>query len=133
MDRWSIIYKKNIKEFIKKYCDLEKYSLIGFKHGLRKSVFAEAIECIKLKKDNKEIIEKQIEKYKKMKYKDNNGLIESTIMVRKNSDNKLKKTMKDWFNEIKNYSYRDQLSFNYVASKNKIQFNLLDMNVFDNE
>lgn len=125
--------KKSIKEFVKKYCDLEKYSLVGFKHGLRNSVFAEAIECIKLKKDNKEIIERQIDKYKKMNYKDNNGLIESTIIVRRNNDKLLEKAMKDWFNEIKKYSYRDQLSFNYVADKNKLRFNLLDMNVFDND
>ena len=133
MDRWSIIYKKNIKDFIREYCDLDSYSLVGFKHGLRNSVYKEAIECIKLKKDNKEIIEEQIKKYKKNNYKDNNGLIESTIMVRKNNDKVLTKTMEDWFNEIKKHSYRDQLSFNYVAAQNNLKFDLLEMNVFDND
>lgn len=125
--------KKSVKDFVKKYCDFNEYSLVGFKHGLRNSVYKEAIECIKLKKDNKEIIERQIKNYKKNNYKDNNGLIESTVMIRRNNVKLLEKTMKDWFNEIKKYSYRDQLSFNFVADKNKLKFNLLDMNVFDND
>lgn len=125
--------KKSVKEFIRKYCDFNENSLVGFKHGLRDSVFLEAIECIKLKKDNKSIIERQIEKYKQMNFDDNNGLIESTIIIRKSNDKVLKKTMKDWFSEIKKYSYRDQLSFNYVADKNNLKFKLLNMNVFDNE
>ena len=71
--------------------------------------------------------------YQKNKYPKHNGLIESTVLIRNFKNKKLSKVMKNWFSEIKKYSYRDQLSFNYVAWKNKFDFKLLDMNVFDNE
>ena len=41
--------------------------------------------------------------------------------------------MKLWFDEIYHFSCRDQLSFNYVATKTKLNYYLLDKNVFDNE
>ena len=34
--------------------------------------------------------------------------------------------MEDWWTEIKYGSKRDQLSFNYVAWKNKTKFNYMD-------
>ena len=125
--------RKSIKEFIEKYINFDEYSLIGFKHRERDCIYDEALECVKVRKDNKDIIKKQMDKYKKEKYPKHNGLIESTILFRKNNDKTLDKTMKLWFEEIKKFSYRDQLSFNYVANITKLQYKLLDINVFDNE
>lgn len=125
--------KKSVREFLDKYCDLKKYSLIGFKHNHRDCIYDEALECVKVRKDKESIIKRQMNVYKKNKYPMHNGLIESTILIRNFKDKKLNKVMEDWFREIVKYSYRDQLSFNYVAWKNKFDFKLLDMNVFDNE
>lgn len=125
--------RKKISEFIDKYCDLKKYSLIGFKHRERDCIYEEALECVKVRKDKKEIIEKQMKRYHSFNYPEHNGLIESTVMVRKNHDQVLMDTMKLWFDEIYHFSCRDQLSFNYVAFQTHLSYNLLDLNVFDND
>lgn len=125
--------RRSVCEFIDKYCDFKKYDLIGFKHRERDCIYDEALECAKVLKDNKDILKKQISIYKKDNYPRHNGLIESTILFRKNKSTKLSKTMTMWFNEIKKYSCRDQISFNYVAYKTGLKFNLLDFNVFDND
>lgn len=125
--------KKSIKEFIANYCDLDQYCLVGFKHRERDCIYEEALECVKVRKEKKEVIQRQIKKYKQEGYPEHNGLIESTILIRKHLDRKLRQTMMDWFSEISDFSYRDQLSFNYVVSRSKLNYDLLDMNVFDNE
>lgn len=42
-------------------------------------------------------------------------------------------TMNDWFKMIENYSYRDQLSFNYCAYKNNLNYILLNESAFEND
>lgn len=125
--------RKSICQFLQKYCNLERYALIGFRHNFRDCIYEEALECIKVKKDSEETVKKQMDKYCHLKYPKHYGLIESTILIRNFNDEQLNKVMNDWFLEICNYSYRDQLSFNYVAWENNFKFDLLDMNVFDNE
>ena len=125
--------KKSVCEFIDKYCDFKKYDLIGFKHRERDCIYDEALECAKVLKDKKDVLKKQITLYEKNGYPKHNGLIESTILFRKNKSNNLAKTMIMWFDEIKKHSCRDQISFNYVAYKTGLKFNLLDFNVFNND
>ena len=125
--------RKPVSCFIEEKCDLAKYSLVGFAHRERDSIYSEALECIKVGKDNRDVIEAQINGYRKEGYPDHAGLIESTVMVRCGHDELLKQTMEAWFYEIEHKSYRDQLSFNYVARKTGLSFDLLPLNVFDNE
>lgn len=132
MDGASYI-RKSIFAFISEYCDFDKYSLVGFKHRERECIYDEALECVRVRKEKKDIIQKQMKRYNEENYPAHFGLIESTVLFRKNHDEKLKIVMEKWFNEICLYSYRDQLSFNYVAWKEKLNYFLIDMNVFDNE
>ena len=60
-------------------------------------------------------------RYKKENFPDNKGLIESCLLIRKHNENQCIKIMNKWYNEIKNYSHRDQLSFNYIYWKNNIK------------
>ena len=125
--------KKNINEFIKKYCDLKKYDIIGFKHPTNDCIYDEAKSCIIHDKDKKSTIIKQIEFLKNENYPEHNGLIESAILVRNNKSVILKETMKIWFDMVKKYSYRDQLSFNYAIYSTGINVLLLNMKAFDND
>ena len=52
--------KMLISEFINDCCDLKKYCLVGFKHRERNCIYDEAITCVKVKKDKREIIESQM-------------------------------------------------------------------------
>lgn len=125
--------RRPISEFLAACCDLERYSLVGFRHRERDCIYDEAIECLKVKKDCKDVIASQIEKYRSEGYPKHNGLIESTVIVRRGNDISLENTMDAWFKEIQAFSFRDQLSFNYVARKTGLSFKLLDLNVFDND
>ena len=51
------------------------------------------------------------------KFPDNNGLSENCLILMKHNDLKCINFMNQWFYEIKHYSYRDQLSFNYILWK----------------
>ena len=93
----SVEIKEKISQFIKKECELDKYSFVAFKHSIRKSVYEEANACVEYKKDCKEVIEKQLSFYKKEKFPDNSGLYELGIFVRRQNDSKVKETMKLWY------------------------------------
>jgi len=77
-------------------------------------------------KDDPKIILKQIEKYRNLGYPEKNGLISGMIILRRHNDQQVKKSMEDWWQEIQNHSRRDQLSFNYVAWKNRLDFVYID-------
>lgn len=124
--------KKKISEFINECCDMGEYSLVGFRHQERDCIYDEAKACVVFGKEDKEIVKKEVEFLKKENYPHHFGLIESAVLVRRNNDKKLKDTMKLWFDMVKNYSCRDQLSFNYAVYKTSLLYNLLDMAVFNN-
>ena len=84
-------------------------------------------------KDNPELIKSQMEKYISEGYPKNNGLITGMIIIRKHNEKDCVKVMEDWWTEIKYHSRRDQLSFNYVAWKNKTNFNYLPGDSRDNK
>ena len=48
---------------------------------------------------------------------ENYGLVQTNIMVRKHNDQYCKDLMEKWWSELKDYSHRDQLSFNYALWK----------------
>lgn len=128
----SIIIKNSIIDFLKKECKLDKYSMVGFKHSQRDCAYEEAIACVKFHKDSSKNVERIIKNFKKNKYPQHNGLIESGILVRKNNDSKVKETMKLWYKLLCEYSPRDQLSFNYAAYQTKLEIKYLNMNIFNN-
>ena len=123
---------KPISKFLSDCCDLEKYDMIGFKHQERDCIYDEMNACIILGKETVKNVTKLEKFLLKEKYPKHNGLIESTILVRKNN-REVNKLMNKWFEMVLNYSRRDQLSFNYCLYKNKIKINFLDMFVFDNK
>lgn len=67
--------------------------------------------------DTPEMGNKIRERYKNEGYKYNNGLNAGGVLMFKNND-KIKKFFTEWWDEISKYSYRDQLSLNYVLWKN---------------
>ena len=63
-----------------------------------------------------------MERYIQNGYPQNNGLGFTCGLVRYHNRPILKNAMEMWWTEIKYGSKRDQLSFNYVAWKNKLNF-----------
>ena len=127
----SVSFIKKVSDFINTYTDSE-FKISFFKHYCRKSIKEEAKACIELKKDDEEVIKKQIEFYKKEKFPDNLGLYETTVFIKSNKDEQVKETMKIWFDMILKYSKRDQLSLTYALYKTGLKVNEIDLNVWDN-
>lgn len=129
----GFISEMHINDFIHNECQLDKYDFICFKHSKRNCIYEEAKECINQGKDDPELIKKEIEFLKKENYPKNNGLIESTVLIRKHNIESVKNTMSIWFDMILNYSKRDQLSLNYAIYKVNPKVQIVDLNVFDNK
>ncbi len=130
---WSdadIIWQQSITKFIKEYFKDTNFSI--FKHHARNSIYDEAIVCLKLRKDSKDIIQKTLSFYQTTDYPDDNGLCESTVFIKNPKDPLVQETSKIWFDIVKDYSRRDQLSFNYAAWKTHLPFSYIPLIVWDN-
>lgn len=105
-------------------CDLDK--LIWRKHYCvmthpnRNNIFDEAKACIEMIKDEPAIISKQVEKYINEGY-DGQGMVATGIIIR--TDHPYNMAFNEgWWTQVRDYSRRDQLSFNYWAWKTKFEF-----------
>lgn len=127
----NITLTKDVNVLIDKY--LKNENMACFKHSIRDCIYQEAQECIILKKDDEDIILKQMELYKTENYPEHNGLIESGILLRRHNVPVIKEAMELWWYFIDNYSKRDQLSFNYVAWKRKLNYNEIEQSVYVND
>ncbi len=128
----SVIFKKSVKEFLNEYFDYKNDVFLACKHHLRNSIAEEAKACIRYKKGNKERIDKLLSFYKQENFKDDLGLLEMTLIVKRHNDPLVRKTMKLWFDMILNYSERDQLSFMYCIYKTGLKVKAIPLNVWNN-
>jgi hypothetical protein len=125
----SILIKCNLDDFIKHKILVSDIAIM--QHPERKTIDEEAIRCIELKKDNPEILKAQIIKYENDGYPFNNGLVATGIIIRRDTE-KVRNFCELWDLEIKQFSHRDQISFNYVLWKLPIHLCLFDFGVLNN-
>jgi hypothetical protein len=118
-----------IKDFI---CEnLTDHDIAFFKNRRRTCVYVEAMACIKAGKDSPDVICRQMQKYWHEGYPRQNGLAECTVLIRRHSDAILQFNNR-WYDEICQHSRRDQLSFNYVATKLGLNYSFLDGTILNN-
>tara|TARA_R110002167_G_scaffold79374_4_gene219062 strand:+ start:90 stop:830 length:741 start_codon:yes stop_codon:yes gene_type:complete len=84
-------------------------------------------------KDNMNIINSQINKYMKEGYPKDNGLARTTVVFRRHNEEDVITNSENWWSEMKYGSRRDQISFNYVAWKNNLNFNYIQEDIDDNQ
>lgn len=126
----SVNIISSLYEFIQKYV-INDFDIIAFKHSKRNKVIEEGIQCAYYRKDDVSIIRDELNYIFDDGFKDDNGLIESTVYVKKN--NKIvKETMDYWFSLVNKYSTRDQLGFNYSIYKTGARVKWVNENVFNN-
>ena len=118
-------------QYIKDKTLENEYSLYVPQHPQRNCIYKEVDAVIKLKKDTLENVTPQIERYKEEGFPENYGLLQSNILIRKHNNADCIKLMECWWEELKNGSHRDQLSFNYVSWKNpNIKIKYLDKYIY---
>lgn len=110
----NVIFYKNPLEYI--HNNKFDYILIP-KHPQRDCIYDEGNICIKWRKDTKENVNPLLKFLTNENYPKHYGLVQSNIILRKHNDPNCIKLMESWWNIIKNFSKRDQLSFNYCCWK----------------
>ena len=151
---WSIWIDGNIKVIsdIRSLCNGDAYKLYDHmlvgEYDRRNCIYDEAQTIlnfgkinserypekgIKNWKDNPKLIVDQMNRYASEGYPKQNGLATTPIMVRNHMNGSVIKHNEDWWGEIKHNSKRDQLSFNYIAWKNKFNFVYLQGDSRNNE
>lgn len=105
--------------------DGDGIDIATFKHPDRQCVYQEERACLKYRKDHAEIMRTQLAKYEKERYPPYNGLVETACLARRNND-RIRAFNEMWWKEIEAHSFRDQLSFNYVCWKQKLEYGHID-------
>ena len=83
----------------------------------RDCVYQEATEIIVIGKAEKSEVMKQMMTYKKEGFPEHYGLFRTCVVVREHNNERCKKLMELWWNEINRFTKRDQLSFTYALWK----------------
>lgn len=101
---------------------LEGYDMAAYKHRCRDCLYDEGIICKYFGLDDAEVIDKQLNRYKKDDYPAHNGMTEGNTLLRRHTGQIKRLGQFEW-EQIQNGSYRDQLSFNYSAWKLGVKVN----------
>lgn len=96
-------------------------------HPADDDIYAELVRCKSLTKDDAAVMEAQVSRYRTEGYPEKSGLVSSGVIVRRSSDPRVQELECRWWDEIEKGSYRDQLSFNYVAWKLAVPCGRLDV------
>jgi len=106
-----------IKVLIEKY--LYSADIAFFQHPEGYCLYQEAKTCIEAGFDDDNIIKNQITKYKKEGYPENHGLSAGTIILRRHN-RQVQEFNEIWWNEICQFSRRDQISLDYALWKSRV-------------
>lgn len=119
-------------------CDLDELvektmymgsALTGLKHPDRNCIYQEAEACIQLGKDDPQMINREMTRYRKEGFPTQLGMIDSAILFRDHRHPGLHAFLEDWFAEVSKGSRRDQLSFFYAMWKHKLPFNYMPFEI----
>ncbi len=116
------IIMKDLSKYIEKW--LGDNDIAVLKHPKRNCIYSEAKCCIEGNKDNIDLIQKQISRYKNKGYPENNGLTANGFIIRRHTK-KIEKFNEMWWNEIQNFSTRDQISFCYVMYELNMNYSII--------
>lgn len=110
-------------------CDLDNFvdgktGVWLMEHPERDCIYQEAIVCADQGKDDRERIRMQMDKYINEGYPEHNGLCATGILYRNGNNQKTRDCMEAWYQEVLYHSVRDQLSFNYIAWKYKLDYEM---------
>lgn len=126
----SIMIKGNVNDFLTPYLR-RKPIIMNFKHPNNDCIFTEIDHCIE-KGFNKEKLELQSKEYFSQNMPRHYGLSDNKIILLDNHNAKGKEMMEMWFNEVINYSGRDQTCLSYVLFKNGMHYDFFNENIEEN-
>lgn len=127
----KLCIKGDLQDLVLRYRGKEP--LLCFNHYINDCIYQENTLCHRMNKDDPDIMDAQIERYRKEGYPEHNGLIDSGILVRELKNQKVINLMETWWQEVLHGSKRDQLSFNYACWKNDFVYDTADLFIYGND
>lgn len=121
----NIISKVPMAKIVREW--LQDTDVAMFGHSTRNCLFDEALECIRLGLDKKEIIEKQVARYKD--FPKEKGLYQCGTILRRHTP-QVKKLNEMWWAEYCTGAKRDQISFPYCVEKIGITINAIKSHAY---
>lgn len=137
----NFIVRGNPDPLIEKYlngANVAVYDHMQETFSLRDCIYDEADELIRMfrengrYKDDPDVIRRHMERYRREGYPAHNGLLISSVMLRRHNAEDAVALANLWWSEMERGSRRDQLSFNYAAWKLTTTFNWIPGDVRDN-
>lgn len=122
----------DLDEFVESHLHTNSVLAISM-HPDRNCVYEEIEAGRLMKTDSLSMLNFYNDKLKREKYPEQNGMVQSNIIIRKHNDIKLIEFSKRWWQNILSFSKRDQLSFNYVMYNFPISYNLFSADVLVKE
>lgn len=123
----SFLIRGDLNKLIRPAVDFDGMVL---RHPHRSSLLQESMAVTQLGKDRDETVKAQMQKYKDEGFEQTTPLVATGILYRKNNE-RTQKFSEAWWEEVKNHSHRDQLSFNYALQKTGARFLVSSMNIYD--
>lgn len=129
--RYSIWLDGNLQllddpvKIVSKY--LVNHDIALFAHCERDCVYQESATNILMNKAPVEDIRRQASRYRLEGYPEHNGMVETSILIRRHTP-EVRVFNNCWWTEIIMETYRDQLSFNYAAWKMGMQYEAIGGN-----
>jgi hypothetical protein len=108
---------------------LKKHDMALFVHPQRTCLYAEAKICLRHKKANAKLVNKQIARYEKLGFPEDFGLTACWVIACRNTA-QVRLLGKLWWQEYQKYSCRDQLSFDFIRWKLGVEYAEIPGNLF---
>ena len=117
--------KTDPHKLVEKY--LQHVDITVFQHMQRNCLYKELEACLRMKKDDPRTMRAQVNRYRAEGYPYNAGLGETTALLRRHSAAAMRFSTA-WWEELRNNSIRDQLSFNYLLWQRGLNYNTFEGN-----
>lgn len=111
---------------------LKTNDIAMFRHPVRDCLYDEMDACLKYNKGNAADIRRQRDRYREEGYPPHNGLATCSIILRRHRSDHLVQAMEDWWEQINRFSERDQISFNYVKHRHRLNYTAIPGHVYNN-
>lgn len=106
--------------------------MVSLRHPERNCVYAEADVVKKALYDDLEIIDRQMELYRSLRYPVNNGLNANPFLLRDHNSMDMRNTCFEWHSQLLRFSKRDQLSWNFCVWLTGFSSTTVDEDVHSN-
>ncbi len=109
---------------------LKDTDMAVFRHRTRACTYEEAARCRELGLDAPDVIDRQMDTYRRAGFSAQAGLPETTVLIRRHGP-AVQRFNEAWWSELCRHSVRDQLSFMYAAARSGVDFRFITPTKFD--